>query len=148
MALRRGDHHGDTPIQELEIEFKENVHNNLRCLLLLSQGKDSDEQLSAYPSLTAHCAVKYFDRWALSSLEHVAHVMTIQLSAFFLQETEQRAHAAFDAFDTDSSGNIDMAELSSAGNTFATTGGHFDMPMTIIGAGGTAPNQSLGAEVS
>ncbi|GMI30055.1 hypothetical protein TeGR_g11168 [Tetraparma gracilis] len=41
-----------------------------------------------------------------------------------------------------------MAELSSAGNTFATTGGHFDMPMTIIGAGGTAPNQSLGAEHS
>merc|ERR1711937_25021 len=41
-----------------------------------------------------------------------------------------------------------MAELSSAGNTFATTGGKFDMPMTIIGAGGTAPNQSLGAEHS
>jgi len=41
-----------------------------------------------------------------------------------------------------------MAELSSAGNTFATTGGKFDMPMTIIGAGGTAPNQNLGAEHS
>lgn len=41
-----------------------------------------------------------------------------------------------------------MAELSSAGNTFATTGGKFDMPMTIIGAGGTAPNQALGAEHS
>eukprot|EP00587_Corethron_hystrix_P003508 CAMPEP_0113306446 /NCGR_PEP_ID=MMETSP0010_2-20120614/5694_1 /TAXON_ID=216773 ORGANISM="Corethron hystrix, Strain 308" /NCGR_SAMPLE_ID=MMETSP0010_2 /ASSEMBLY_ACC=CAM_ASM_000155 /LENGTH=828 /DNA_ID=CAMNT_0000161115 /DNA_START=268 /DNA_END=2754 /DNA_ORIENTATION=+ /assembly_acc=CAM_ASM_000155 len=41
-----------------------------------------------------------------------------------------------------------MAEISSAGNTFATTGGAFDMPMTIIGAGGTAPNQSLGAEHS
>ncbi|GMI35782.1 hypothetical protein TrRE_jg13378, partial [Triparma retinervis] len=41
-----------------------------------------------------------------------------------------------------------MAEISSAGNTFATTGGKFDMPMTIIGAGGTAPNQSLGAEHS
>ena len=41
-----------------------------------------------------------------------------------------------------------MAELSSAGNTYATTGGKFNMPMTIIGAGGTAPNQSLGAEVS
>ena len=41
-----------------------------------------------------------------------------------------------------------MAELSSAGNTFATTGGRFNMPMTIIGAGGTAPNQSLGAEHS
>lgn len=41
-----------------------------------------------------------------------------------------------------------IAELSSAGNTFATTGGQFEMPMTIIGAGGTAPNQSLGAEHS
>ena len=41
-----------------------------------------------------------------------------------------------------------MAELSSAGNTYATTGGQFDMPMTIIGAGGTAPNQALGAEHS
>jgi len=41
-----------------------------------------------------------------------------------------------------------MAELSSAGNTFATTGGAFDMPMTIVGAGGTAPNQALGAEHS
>lgn len=41
-----------------------------------------------------------------------------------------------------------MAEISSAGNTFATTGGRFDMPMTIIGAGGTAPDQALGAEHS
>jgi len=41
-----------------------------------------------------------------------------------------------------------MAEISSAGNTYATTGGKFDMPMTILGAGGTAPNQSLGAEHS
>lgn len=41
-----------------------------------------------------------------------------------------------------------MAEISSAGNTYATTGGQFQMPMTIIGAGGTAPNQSLGAEHS
>lgn len=41
-----------------------------------------------------------------------------------------------------------MAEISSAGNTYATTGGKFDMPMTIIGAGGTAPNQALGAEHS
>eukprot|EP00640_Fibrocapsa_japonica_P000566 CAMPEP_0113943642 /NCGR_PEP_ID=MMETSP1339-20121228/26943_1 /TAXON_ID=94617 /ORGANISM="Fibrocapsa japonica" /LENGTH=806 /DNA_ID=CAMNT_0000948579 /DNA_START=83 /DNA_END=2503 /DNA_ORIENTATION=- /assembly_acc=CAM_ASM_000762 len=41
-----------------------------------------------------------------------------------------------------------MAEISSAGNTYATTGGQFKMPMTIIGAGGTAPNQSLGAEHS
>lgn len=41
-----------------------------------------------------------------------------------------------------------MAELSSAGNTYATTGGYFDMPMTIVGAGGTAPNQALGAEHS
>jgi len=41
-----------------------------------------------------------------------------------------------------------IAEISSAGNTYATTGGQFKMPMTIIGAGGTAPNQSLGAEHS
>ena len=41
-----------------------------------------------------------------------------------------------------------MAEISSAGNTYATTGGKFDMPMTIIGAGGTAPDQALGAEHS
>jgi TPP-dependent pyruvate/acetoin dehydrogenase alpha subunit/pyruvate/2-oxoglutarate/acetoin dehydrogenase E1 component len=45
-------------------------------------------------------------------------------------------------------GIFGMAELSSAGNTYATTGGQFDMPMTIVGAGGTAPNQSLGAEHS
>jgi len=41
-----------------------------------------------------------------------------------------------------------MPEISSAGNTYATTGGQFHMPMTIIGAGGTAPSQSLGAEHS
>merc|ERR1711871_202832 len=41
-----------------------------------------------------------------------------------------------------------VAELSSAGNTYATTGGQFIMPVTIIGAGGTAPNQALGAEHS
>lgn len=41
-----------------------------------------------------------------------------------------------------------MAELSSAGNTYATTGGQFDMPMTVVGAGGTAPDQALGAEHS
>ncbi|KAJ1485364.1 pyruvate dehydrogenase [Baffinella frigidus] len=41
-----------------------------------------------------------------------------------------------------------IAEISSAGNTYATTGGKFNMPMTIIGAGGTAPAQSLGAEHS
>lgn len=41
-----------------------------------------------------------------------------------------------------------MAEISSAGNTYATTGGQYQMPMTIIGAGGTAPNQALGAEHS
>jgi len=41
-----------------------------------------------------------------------------------------------------------IAEISSAGNTYATTGGQFQMPMTIIGAGGTAPNQALGAEHS
>jgi hypothetical protein len=37
-----------------------------------------------------------------------------------------------------------LAEISSAGNTYATTGGQFLMPMTIIGAGGTAPNQVIG----
>ncbi len=41
-----------------------------------------------------------------------------------------------------------MAEISSASNTYATTGGQFKMPMTIVGAGGTAPNQALGAEHS
>eukprot|EP00965_Chrysotila_dentata_P155577 5140397-Pleurochrysis_carterae.AAC.1 len=41
-----------------------------------------------------------------------------------------------------------MAEISSAGNTYATTGGQFEMPMFIVGAGGTAPNQALGAEHS
>lgn len=41
-----------------------------------------------------------------------------------------------------------MAEISSAGNTYATTGGQFIMPLTIIGAGGTAPSQALGAEHS
>lgn len=45
-------------------------------------------------------------------------------------------------------GIFGMAEISSAGNTYATTGGKFDMPLTIIGAGGTAPNQALGAEHS
>ena len=41
-----------------------------------------------------------------------------------------------------------MAELSSAGNTYATSGCQFTVPLTIIGAGGTAPNQALGAEHS
>jgi len=41
-----------------------------------------------------------------------------------------------------------IAEISSCGNTYATTGGQFDMPLTILGAGGTAPNQALGAEHS
>ena len=36
----------------------------------------------------------------------------------------------------------------SAGNTYATTGGQFKMPLTVVGAGGTAPNQALGAEHS
>merc|ERR1719253_524831 len=45
-------------------------------------------------------------------------------------------------------GIFGMAEISSAENTYATTGGQFDMPMTILGAGGTAPAQSLGAEHS
>lgn len=41
-----------------------------------------------------------------------------------------------------------IAEISSAGNTYATTGGQYQMPLTIIGAGGTAPSQALGAEHS
>merc|ERR1711968_342137 len=41
-----------------------------------------------------------------------------------------------------------IAEISSCGNTYATTGGQFEMPVSIIGAGGTAPNQALGAEHS
>ena len=39
-------------------------------------------------------------------------------------------------------------EISSAGNTYSTTGGQFTVPLTIVGAGGTAPKQSLGAEHS
>ena len=41
-----------------------------------------------------------------------------------------------------------MPELSCAGGIYGTTGGKFILPMTIIGAGGTAPNQSLGSEHS
>ena len=41
-----------------------------------------------------------------------------------------------------------MAEISLVENTFATTDGQFDIPMTIICMGGTAPNQALGAEHS
>ena len=36
-----------------------------------------------------------------------------------------------------------IAELSSAGNTYATTGGQFKMPMTIIGAGMHTSRESL-----
>jgi pyruvate/2-oxoglutarate/acetoin dehydrogenase E1 component len=38
-------------------------------------------------------------------------------------------------------GIFGIAEISSCGNTYATTGGQFKMPLTILGAGGTAPNQ-------
>lgn len=41
-----------------------------------------------------------------------------------------------------------MAELSSVGNAYSTSGGQYKMPMTVIGAGGTAPNQSLGPQHS
>jgi len=41
-----------------------------------------------------------------------------------------------------------MAEISSAGNTFLQTGGQYNMPLTIMGAGGTSPDQALGAEHS
>jgi hypothetical protein len=41
-----------------------------------------------------------------------------------------------------------MAEMSSAGNTYSTTGGQFQMPLTIIGSGGAAPDQRAAAEHS
>jgi len=41
-----------------------------------------------------------------------------------------------------------MAEISSAGNTYLQTGGQYNIPLTIIGAGGTSPDQALGAEHS
>lgn len=41
-----------------------------------------------------------------------------------------------------------FAEIASCGNTFLQSGGQFKLPITIIGAGGTAPNQALGAEHS
>jgi pyruvate/2-oxoglutarate/acetoin dehydrogenase E1 component len=41
-----------------------------------------------------------------------------------------------------------MVDISSTGNTYATMGGQFDIPMTIIAAGGTAPNQALCAKHS
>jgi pyruvate/2-oxoglutarate/acetoin dehydrogenase E1 component len=41
-----------------------------------------------------------------------------------------------------------MAELSSAGNTYSTTGGQYQMPLTIIGSGGAAPDLKAAAEHS
>jgi TPP-dependent pyruvate/acetoin dehydrogenase alpha subunit len=41
-----------------------------------------------------------------------------------------------------------MAEIASCGNTFLQSGGQFKLPITILGAGGTAPDQALGAEHS
>jgi len=41
-----------------------------------------------------------------------------------------------------------MPEIASCGNTFLQTGGQFKLPITILGAGGTAPDQALGAEHS
>jgi pyruvate/2-oxoglutarate/acetoin dehydrogenase E1 component len=41
-----------------------------------------------------------------------------------------------------------MAEIASAGNTYLQSGGQFKLPITILGAGGTAPDQALGAEHS
>jgi pyruvate/2-oxoglutarate/acetoin dehydrogenase E1 component len=43
---------------------------------------------------------------------------------------------------------IQMAEIASAGNTYLQSGGQFKLPITILGAGGTAPDQALGAEHS
>jgi len=41
-----------------------------------------------------------------------------------------------------------MAEIASCGNTYLQSGGQFKLPLTILGAGGTAPDQALGAEHS
>lgn len=41
-----------------------------------------------------------------------------------------------------------MAEIASSGNTYLQSGGQFKLPITILGAGGTAPDQALGAEHS
>lgn len=41
-----------------------------------------------------------------------------------------------------------MAEIASCGNTYLQSGGQFQLPITILGAGGTAPDQALGAEHS
>ena len=41
-----------------------------------------------------------------------------------------------------------MAEIASCGNTYLQSGGQFRLPITILGAGGTAPDQALGAEHS
>ena len=41
-----------------------------------------------------------------------------------------------------------MAEIASCGNTYMQSGGQFKLPITILGAGGTAPDQALGAEHS
>ncbi|KAL7552710.1 hypothetical protein ACHAWF_015944 [Thalassiosira exigua] len=41
-----------------------------------------------------------------------------------------------------------MAEIASCGNTYLQSGGQFKLPVTILGAGGTAPDQALGAEHS
>ena len=41
-----------------------------------------------------------------------------------------------------------MAEIASCGNTYLQSGGQFKVPIMILGAGGTAPDQALGAEHS
>ncbi|KAL7542715.1 hypothetical protein ACHAXR_013023 [Thalassiosira sp. AJA248-18] len=41
-----------------------------------------------------------------------------------------------------------FAEIASCGNTYLQSGGQFKLPITILGAGGTAPDQALGAEHS
>lgn len=41
-----------------------------------------------------------------------------------------------------------MAEIASCGNTYLQSGGQFKLPITILGAGGTSPDQALGAEHS
>lgn len=41
-----------------------------------------------------------------------------------------------------------MPELTAAGNTHMMSGGQYDVALTILGAGGTAPQQALASEHS
>ena len=70
----------------------------------------------------------------------LTEMLTMHASLLFFQPQVELMNSNFAIYG--------MAEISSAGNTYATTGGQFPMPLTMIGAGGTAPNQALGAEHS